>query len=186
MHLSDDHIRLLAKIKTEWNRAEADIKTAEHVVANIVIPSVKELRYAGRRLVEALHLIITSPEDVRTITSLLDDACFDCCRARHDAVDAATGKIALDIDTMVSKLGYDSILPACPSFPRLFRELQAVRAKIAESRGKREDRESIYSVLEAIDFPSLVASFNELRASEDMMKALAKKSRRSEFFVLVF
>ncbi|PZR86178.1 MAG: hypothetical protein DLM68_10070 [Hyphomicrobiales bacterium] len=182
MNLRDDHIHLLAKIETEWNRAEADIKTAEHVVANIVIPSVKELRYAGRRLVEALHLINTTPEDARTITSLLDDACFNCYRARHDAVDATTAKIALDIDTMVSKLGYDSILPAFPSFPKLFRELQSVRAKIVESRGRREDREAIYSVLESIDFPALVNSFNEMRASEDMMKALAKKSRRSEFF----
>jgi hypothetical protein len=54
MSLSDDHLALLRAIQDEWNRAETDIKTAELVVNNIVIPSVKELRYAGRRIVDAL------------------------------------------------------------------------------------------------------------------------------------
>jgi len=89
----------------EWNRAEADIKTAEMGVHSIVIPSVKELRYGGRRVIDALMEIARNPNnaDNTRIKALLDDAHFDCHRARHDAIDAA--KIAADLEIMTAKLG---------------------------------------------------------------------------------
>jgi hypothetical protein len=150
-------------------------------VINIVIPSVKELRYGGRRLADALSRIASgaAPDDIR---ALLEEACFDCHRARHDAIDAATSKIAADLEIMVEKLEYEAILLAYPSFSALFRELIKVRDKITQTRGKRENREAIYSVIEATDFPALVASFNDMRGTEEIMKSLARKNRRNEFF----
>src|ERR1700730_11122379 len=53
MHFSESHLTLLKSIQDEWNKAEGDIKTAEMVVHSIVIPSIKELRYAGRRVIDA-------------------------------------------------------------------------------------------------------------------------------------
>jgi len=87
-------MRLLRAIQDEWNRAETDIKTAETVVNNIVIPSVKELRYAGRRIIDAIMEMTANPSayDPARVRALLDDAHFDCHRARHDAIDAATAK----------------------------------------------------------------------------------------------
>ena len=125
MHFSEDHLVILAAIQKEWNRAEEDIKTAELVVNKIVLPSIKELRYAGRRVIDALMIITANPHgaDEGQIRSLLDDAKFDCHRARHDAIDAATSKIAIDLEIMVSKLGYHAILPAYPDFPQLYQNL---------------------------------------------------------------
>jgi hypothetical protein len=184
MHFSEDHLSILATIQTEWNRAEADIKTAEMVVRKIVLPSVKELRYAGRRIIDVLMVITANPDDPNhaQIGALLEDARFDCHRARHDAIDAATAKIAADLEIMAEKLGYHAILPAYPEFPKLYQSLLTVRDKIKESREKRDNREAIYSVIEAVDFPALVPSFNTMRASEPIMVQLAKKSRRDRFF----
>ena len=114
--------------------------------------------------------------------SFLDDARFDCHRARHDAIDAATAKIAADLEIMVEKLGYESILPAFPAFSTLYQNLTNVRDRIRESRGKRDKREDIYSVIEAVDFTKLVVDFNQMRACEPIMVALAKKNRRIIFF----
>jgi hypothetical protein len=154
------------------------------VVNKIVLPSVKELRYAGRRIIDALMEISSNPNnpDQAKITSLLDDARFDCHRARHDAIDAATAKIASDLEIMVSTLGYDAILPAYPQFPSLYQDLVKIRERIRASRGKRTNRESIYSVLEAADFPTLVSSFNAMRVHEPVMVSLAKKARRAHFY----
>jgi hypothetical protein len=184
MQLSDAHIALLNSILTEWNRAEVDIKKAEQVCHNVVIPSIKELRYAGRRVVDVLTKMAANanPDD---IDDLLADAKFDCHRARHDAIDAATSKIAIDLEIMVSKLGYEVILPVHAEFPQLVHELQAVRDKIAASRENRENREAIYSVIEATDFPELVRSYEKMMASEHIMISMAKRRRRSEAWGVV-
>jgi hypothetical protein len=184
MQLSDAHIALLNSIIVEWDRAEVDIKKAEQVCNNVVIPSIKELRYAGRRIVDVITKMAAgaSQED---IDDLLADAKFDCHRARHDAIDAATSKIAIDLEIMVTKLGYEVILPVHPQFPQLVQELQAVRDKIAASRKDRENREAIYSVIEASDFPDLIKSYETMMASEYIMVSIAKKRRRSEVWGIV-
>lgn len=181
MPLTQPQRDVLASIKNEWNRAEADIKLAEQVANKIVIPSIKELRYAGRRIVDMIHLMLTNPNDEVGMRSLLDDALFDCYRARHDAIDAATTKIALDLDIMVRKLKFEAILPAYPEFPQLWRDLQSIRDRIAQSREHREDREAIYSVIEATDFKVLVATFNAMRGTEQIMRQMATRNRWRDF-----
>ncbi len=174
----DDFEELLNSILVEWNRAEEDIKIAEQVANKVVNPSIKELRYAGRRIVEALvKFQNNAPIEA---TALLNDALFDCYRARHDAIDAGTSKIAIDLEIMISKLGYEVILSVHPKFTELFQDLQKIRERIIESRRDRENRENIYSVLEATNFPALVKSFSALRGNEHMMVAMAKRRRRSE------
>ena len=181
MQLSDEHVRLLSEIKTEWNRAEADIKAAEQVALDVVFPSVKELRYGGRRIVDAIHLITTAG-DVADIASMLQDAKFNCHKARHDAIDAGTAKIAIQISIMVEKLGYESILPVYGGFASLVRDLNAVRENIVASRKARENRELLYSAIEHTDFPALVAAYNLMMSSEPIMRNLARKNRISGFF----
>jgi hypothetical protein len=180
----DDFGALLNSVLIEWNRAEEDIKIAEQVGNKVVNPSIKELRYAGRRIVEALVKFQKSAP-AGEISALLNDALFDCYRARHDAIDAGTSKIAIDLEIMISRLGYEVILSVHPAFPKLFQDLQKIRDKIIDSRRDRENREKIYSVLEASDFPVLVKSFAELRGNEHMMVAMAKRRRRSELIGIV-
>jgi len=179
MQLSDEQVILLNSIAVEWNTAEEDVKVAEQVCNDIVIPAIKELRYAGRRVVDALaKMHAGDPPDA--IEDLLRDARFDCHRARHDAIDAATAKIAIDLEIMVRKLGVEVILPVFPEFPALFRQLKDIRLKIRVSRKNREDRAAIYAVLESVDFPAFADAYNEMRGSEDMMKQIAKHRRHSE------
>jgi hypothetical protein len=175
----DDYAELLNSVLVEWNRAEEDIKIAEQIASKVVNPSIKELRYAGRRIVEAL-VKMQSDGPAQDIRELLNDALFDCHRARHDAIDAGTSKIAIDIEIMISKLNYEVILPVHPTFPTLVKDLRKVRIKIRESRRNRENREAIYSVIESVDFPALVKSYEDLRENENIMKAIARRRRRSE------
>jgi hypothetical protein len=176
-----DHI---ARICREWNKAEEDIKLAEQVCAKVVLPSVKELRYAGRRIVEALNEIGNNGDQKR-IRNLFQDAEFDCHRARHDAIDAATSNIAQDLDIAVRKLGYNAILPAFQKFTELRKKLNAVREKIAKSRGAREKREEIYSSIEDQEFPYIVSLFREFQENEEIMKGLARKQRWLEALAIM-
>ncbi len=167
---------LLAEIRNEWDYAEEVIKRAEMVTGSVIIPSILELRYAGRRIVDALNGMATNTRSEK-ITELLQDAKFDCHRARHDAIDAATSKIASDIDTMSRRLGYHAILKAYPEFGNFSRQLSTVRQKIVDSRGDRNSREAIYSALEQSEFKDLVNAYKGVQTAEPIMKAIAKKEK---------
>jgi len=184
MQIADDNAQLLSDIKVEWNKAEQDIKLAEQVCLKVVTPAVKELRYAGRRIVDALHHIKLG-DDLPKAKEYLIDAKFDCMRARHDAIDVATAKMAIDIEIMVEELGYEAILLAYPPFPELRKELNRVRGLIAKSRGQRENRENVYSGIETTVLEKIINLFNEMNAAEPMMRAFVSASRRASLRNLV-
>ena len=70
---------LLALIK-QWNVAEQRIKKAEQVRGNEVVASaIFELRYAGRKVIDALELILTTNIQIdehasRKVRSYIADA----------------------------------------------------------------------------------------------------------------
>ena len=181
MALSAEQVSTLCSIRDEWNKAENTIKLAEQVCNEIVFPSINELRYAGRRLVDLIDGIYSGASE-EELSALLADARFDCHRARHDAIDAATAHIATQIQIMVKLLRYDAIIPAFPTFPALVKDLDLVRARIAISRENRGNRASIYAAIEEADFPRLVTSYRSLLESEPMMLRIAKQHRARDFF----
>ncbi|CAN7316452.1 hypothetical protein [Mesorhizobium sp. LjRoot246] len=170
-----------AKVRSEWNRAEKAIKLAEQVNKEIVNPAIYELRYGARRVVEAFDL-----DDPTAAEKHLQDAYFDCCRARHDAIDAATSKMTAVMDLAVQKLGADVVLQYFPEFTALVHRLGAVCDLIAESREDRKNRDKIYAVIEADDLGELVKIYNKFKASEPLLKAAAAKIRREIFFTRLF
>ncbi|MDT0506659.1 hypothetical protein [Novosphingobium sp. MMS21-SN21R] len=164
-----DFLREIAK---EWNKAESAIKRSEQVVGDLSIPAISELRYAGRRLIDALDAAHHDGNSAR-IQGLLEDARFCCHRAQHDAIDAALAKIGIDLDSMTSKLGFDAILHAYPDFRTLYTDFVQARQKVAESRENREDRNGIYDALTAIDMPRIIDSYSNLKAVLPMAKRAA-------------
>lgn len=180
-----DFQSLITQVHDEWNRAEADIKQAEQVCVAVIQPAINELRYAGRRLVDAIGLV-NADGDRAQIEAFLNDSLFDCHRARHDAIDAATSKIAIDLETLAEKIGHDVVLMAFPDFPILFAEMESVREKIVASRKNRESREKIYTAIESVDFPKLVFMYNRMKSSELIMQKIARKRRIERTYSLVF
>lgn len=167
----------IASICQQWNKAEEDVKLAEQVTHKVVFPAINELRYAGRRIIEALVMASEhGPEE--DVNKLFQDAEFDCLRARHDAIDAASSKIALDLEIASRKLGFKAILEALPDFVKLYGSLDKIREEIKKSRGNRNNRENIYAVIEVEDFDSMVKGYNEFKRSEPIMKQLAARDRR--------
>jgi hypothetical protein len=181
MSLTPEQLRVLDKIRSEWDQAEEDIKRAEQVCLDIVVPAIKELRYAGRRLVDLIQKLILDPSS-DDIPGLLADAEFDCHRARHDAIDAATSKIAIQLELMKDHLTYEVVLQVCPEYRSIALKVLAIREKIALSRKDRKNRDAIYAVIETADFPKLVADYDVLRLSEPMMIQMAKRSRWGDFY----
>lgn len=171
------HEETIAKILEEWDAAEKVIKKAEQISEKIIIPSIKELRYAGRRIVEALHGILSGADD-KDVHNLIQDALFNCHRARHDAIDAATSKIAIDLNIAAEKIGYEILLSSFSKFPELKTAVLEAREQIVQSRKDRENRDTIYSTIASVDFDVLTKLYREFQECEEIMIELAKKGRR--------
>lgn len=169
----------LAEIVTEWNNAEETVKIAEQLGGKVVWPSVKELRYAGRRLADILQRINTGASTEKDIRELLADAKFDCLRARHDAIDSASATMAAELKVAVQKLKYTAVLTAFPDYAKLLARLNKVRASISKSRKNRENREEIYAALQSVDFGGLVDAYREFQEAEQLMREIASGERRT-------
>lgn len=165
---------LVVSVSTEWNKAEKAIKHAENVDGGVVNPAIFELRYAGRRLVEALAKRL---DDEATAIALLRDAKFDCHRARHDAIDAATSKMAGDLNVAVEYLSAQIVMSNFPDFTTFYGDLLQVRQKIAESRENREQRDMIYETIESVDLDRLTQLYGRFRACEPLMNKAAEKEK---------
>jgi hypothetical protein len=166
----------LAAIAADWNAAELDLKLGEQVNQKVVFPAIKELRYAGRRLADAL-VAISQARSRKDIDALLVHARFNCHCARHDAIDAATLKMAIDLDLMLGRLGHEAVLFAFPKFPDLYHRIQHAQSLIASARAKRENRQDIYAEIEATNFSDLVDLFKEAKGSEPLMKRIAASTK---------
>ncbi|WP_299653550.1 hypothetical protein [uncultured Jannaschia sp.] len=172
--MQDDFDLAYLSVGEEWDKAESAIKLAEQVNREVVSPAIYELRYAGRKLVEAKQLRL--PDPAKSL-DLLRDAKMDCLRARHDAIDAATSKIVMDLEIAVSNLGATRVLSCFPNWSDVYGQLVQVRSKIAVSREDRNNRDAIYSTIQGTDLPAIVKLYNAFKAQEPHLIRDAKKER---------
>lgn len=182
----DDYKAILNEIRAEWNQAEEDIKLAEQVCDEVVLPAIKELRYAGRRIVDALNEMAGERQEKR-ISEYLQDAKFDCHRARHDAIDAATSRMQVTLKLMADKLSKNVILKACPDFAKFWGQLSEANDTIVQTRGpNRENRDQLYAGLEQINFKQLVGDFGKIQRAEPIMIALAREDKLTRWISYAF
>lgn len=175
MAQQEDVSRVLDQIYTEWDKAEKAIKIAEQVNGEIINPAIYELRYAGRRIIEGLRYYGES----NYIDSLnkLNDAHFDCCRARHDAIDAATSKISNDLSIAVKKIGSRVVLAHFSDYPKLVKELTTIRRLVAISREDRNNRDKIYETISNDNIVKIMDYYGDFQANEEILKSEGRWQR---------
>lgn len=173
---AEQFAELFARLREEWDQSEACIKAAEQVNGDVVMPSIMELRYAGRRAVDALNAAATGKmEDAK---DYLSDAIFNCHCSRHDAIDVATAVIAQQLEDVAKKLGYEHVLAAYPAYAELHTRTSRIKAKIRLSRGDRSKRAEIYEAIHTDDLPSLASAYEEFLGARSLMSKLAARGRR--------
>ena len=112
------------------------------------------------------------------VQAVLEDARFCCHRARHDSIDAALAKIAIDLDDMTRRLGYAAVIQAYPDFQILYVSFEAARTKVAASRGDRQNRNAIYDTVASVDFPDIAKRYTDLLVCKPIALAHARQRNR--------
>ena len=169
----------------EWNSAEKCIKQSEQINHAVVFPAVKELRYAGRQMIDALQLIYKSGDESK-ISEHLIDAKLGCNRARHDAVDAGISKIAIDLDTMVKRFSPTLIFQMNPNYPDLISLLEIIQKKIVDSREHRADRDAIYTQIEKDEFPKIISLYEVVKPSAAAMQKAVQRDHYQRRIAYLF
>jgi hypothetical protein len=165
--LPSDFDERLSAIGVQWNKAEQAIKQAEQVNNQLNQASVLELRYAGRKLIEAHRHKLNDEHDLAL--EKLADAFYDCCRAQHDAIDAATSHMASELERIVKKVSPKTVATLYPRYGELHIALAKVRKKIQASRLNREDRSATYNTISDFDLASTIELFEALRYTKTIM-----------------
>ena len=166
----------IKKLIEQWNIAERRIKKAEQVRANeVVAAAIFELRYAGRKYIDASQLLMESPTDPSARAKALEylaDATEDCVKAKHDAIDAMLDFITSWLDRTENKLSLSSVVKYFPNYIEVTSKISAIQDKIAASRASRTTlRDSIYDEIETADYDSILLLFTTMRQSEDRVQA---------------
>jgi hypothetical protein len=182
----------LAEISNEWNLAEKYVKTAEQIAGEVVFPSIKELRYAGRRIIDAFEF--AQKNEKQKAYDCLVDAHFDCIRARHDAIDTTVSCAAVEIDKIEQMVSSEIIGSVFHKYPEFISLVQEAQFKIANSRFDRSKRELVYknsdeaekvkNAVIGVEFDKLVESYRLLHVNSGRIKKAGQSGRRKDLWAI--
>lgn len=177
----------LSKFLDEWMRAEETLKLTERIRNEAMMASIQELRYAARRLVQALIVLrdnkATNKEDCqKEIQHHMIEAIENCVKARHDAVDAAVSFVHARIEEFVKSVGVEITLQCFPNFAVLRKQIKAIDKLIVESRAERKNLDPSYNLIRIEHLPKVIDFYDELVVSEGIAKGLIaeKKAQRGK------
>ena len=170
----------LEEFCAHWNRVEGRLKEVEQLRHEVIIPSINELRYSGRKMIDAWALYSKpqrTPDDEKQIREALSVARQYLYNAEHDTTDAACFHIHEYISDLLKEHPYLDIVEFYPPFADLHHRILSANEAIAESRRDREERIPIYKELGEKYVPELIKGYQALIISEKMALAEQKKRR---------
>lgn len=159
----------------QWFRAEEAIKAFERLEAKVLMASVQELRYAGRRFAQIIDIChkksgVFSSADLQELEIHLIEAIQNCIKARHDALDAAVHFIHKRIATLIGAVGIFEVRAHFPNFNLLEEEIKAIDRKIIEARADRSKLDGNYDAILLEHRDKLIGFYKELESSEFVIR----------------
>ena len=179
-----DLISRIAELCDEWDKTEKWIKDAEFVVGYAIIPSINEMRYAGRQLVDACQVVQNSDSE-KAMNHVLE-AGANLTKARHDVVDACASYIYNITEYEGNRLGAGNIQRHFPDYGKILALLDIIGGKISESRENRKRRDEIYSDIMESDMPKIFDAYRSFRKSLPLLEENIKKDDRKNRHLWIF
>lgn len=168
-----------------WDRAERNIKRAERVSGEVVFPAINELRYAGRRLIDAFRVANKTEgektaEDRRDFHSYIFDVKQNCIRAEHDVIDAIVLFVHQRIELLQKEYGPSITHQYFPKLAELQGKMRNVDDIVIESRGNRQDRQEEYARIGDEYLDEIIALYRDMQQSEKAIGAAITEAERRD------
>jgi len=166
-----------------WDGVEEKIKYSERITNEVSLPSINELRYAGRRLIDALNISFKdeiSAEDKKEFYSFLLEAKHFCVRAEHDAIDSIVLFIDSRLNEIIREFGIVLINQVFPKFSEMKKKINDANHIITRSRKERDSRTELYNDIFKSLSDGLLDMYNDLLISEEIIKAHIEEVQKKE------
>ena len=179
-----DIISCIAGLCDEWDKTEKWIKDGEFVVGDTIIPSINEMRYAGRQLVDACRMAQNSHSEKARNHVL--EAGANLTKARHDVVDTCISYICNTMEDEAIRLGAGNILKHFPDYGKILTLLDDIGNKISESRENRKQRDEIYNDIMENDMLEVFSAYRSFRKSLPLVEENIEKEERKNRHLWIF
>lgn len=173
-----EHLRRLA---AHWNVIEERVKEVEQVRSKVVVPAINELRYAGRKFIDAWSIYDKenkTPEDIEEFKNCIVVAEQYLLNADHDAIDGGLSFIYKNLSIVTKRYKVADIAAHVPDLLEALDEVENYRPKIVASRKDRSKRNAIYE--------DVVPHYKKMipihKAVDRAERHVLRKQKRSEFF----
>jgi hypothetical protein len=177
----DNLSQQLAELAEYWNQIEKRIKQAEQLRDKAVIPAINELRYAGRKFIDAWALSTKenrTEDDDRRALECITVARQYLTNADHDTIDAALSFIYRNMSYVTKRYEARKIAPHVPGFLEILDEMDENKNKIAKSRIDRNERTSIYNGL-LPHFEKMIEAHRKVDRAE---RHILRRQKRGKFW----
>ncbi len=176
--ISPELILQIASLCDEWNKTESWIKQGELVTKKALMPSINEMRYAGRQIVDACHAASNNSNAGQHLV----EARSTLLKARHDVVDSIVIYISDNADNHRDRLHAGNLHKNFSNYEELFGLLKTITDKILLSREDRNHRDEIYGEIMKNDMSNLIKFHKALNES---LPAIEQTIKREGFRALL-
>jgi hypothetical protein len=141
----------------------------------VVYAAISELRYAGRKFVDACQLLSRQPvaaDARRRALAFLSDATEDCVKAKHDAIDASVHHVVFWFNEVEKRLSLSRVVEFFPEYLDVTAKIYTVQERISISRGNRNaDRDEIYDEIEREFYGTVLSLYGKMRRTHARVEA---------------
>ncbi|HEX4079978.1 MAG TPA: hypothetical protein VHX61_14025 [Rhizomicrobium sp.] len=167
-----DHAGRLSALADHWNSVERRIKEYEHFSGDANTSAINELRYAGRKIVDAWVKFAAGDDPTPEIT-IAENYMVN---ADHDVTDGACFIVLRHVSKVIKKYGRDRIGECCPDFWELYPVIRKTQTIVEGSREDRVNRKAEYAKLAHEFLPKM----RELHEKLIQIKALHVPNEEDE------
>jgi hypothetical protein len=147
----DEYAERLTALAAHWNTVEGRIKQYENFSGDANASAINELRYAGRKLVDALDLMVRK-EDAGTAITIAENYMVN---ADHDVTDGVCFIVLKHLNRVIKKHSLETIGEHYPDFWDIYPLVRQAQKIVEGSREDRINRKADYAKLANEFLPKL-------------------------------
>ena len=159
-----EYAERLRALAAHWNNVELRIKQYEHLAGAANTAAINELRYSGRKIVDALAVSLSGGDPIAEIT-IAENYMVN---ADHDVTDGVCFVVLGHLSKVINKHGKDAIAAHYPNFWEVYPLVLKTQKIVEGSRDDRMNRKEEYGKLAKDFLPKLT----ELHAAIIQIPAL--------------
>lgn len=172
MNVDEKQIIQIRELSALWNKVELRAKVAEQFNGKTVAAAINEMRYGGRRFVDAVEMMfrecVLTDREKEQLSENLYAAKSALINADHDITDSICFVVIKKVNRTIEKHGIEKIRGLIHDFDVGYQTLKDVKQIVQESRETRSLRSANYDKIAKDHLEKLTALHTEISQQKEL------------------